>query len=68
MASTAMAEVVDPATVAPAEPGYGRLRRTGSGLAGLGERVRQLGGDLAAGPVRPHGFRLRVSIPFPSSD
>ena len=33
-----------------------------------GERVRQLGGDLAAGPVRPHGFKLRVAIPFPSSD
>jgi two-component system sensor histidine kinase DesK len=66
MASTAMAGVVDPATAAPAEPGYGRLRRTGSGLAGLSERVRQLGGDLAAGPVRPHGFKLRVSIPFPS--
>ena len=68
MASTAPAEVVDPAAPAPAEPGYGRLRRTGSGLAGLGERVRQLSGELAAGPVRPHGFRLRVSIPIPESD
>jgi hypothetical protein len=67
-ASITAAEVVGPATAAPAEPGYGRLRRTGSGLAGLSERVRLLGGDLAAGPVRPHGFRLRVSIPFPSSD
>jgi len=43
----------------PAPP----ARRTGSGLAGLGERVRQLGGELAAGPVQPHGFLLRVSIP-----
>jgi two-component system, NarL family, sensor histidine kinase DesK len=67
-ASTIPAQLVGPATAAPPEPGYGRLRRTGSGLAGLSERVRLLGGDLAAGPGRPHGFRLRVSIPFPSSD
>jgi two-component system sensor histidine kinase DesK len=47
-------------TPAPAMP---RLRRTGSGLAGLAERVRDLGGDLAAGQVSPRGFRLRVTIP-----
>jgi len=35
----------------------------GSGLTGLAERVRSLGGDLAAGSVEPHGFRLRVVIP-----
>jgi two-component system sensor histidine kinase DesK len=48
------------------EPGCPRPRRTGSGLVGLGERVRQLGGELAAGPVQPHGFRLWVSIPVAS--
>jgi two-component system sensor histidine kinase DesK len=37
--------------------------RGGSGLAGLGERVRKLGGELTAGPVAPSGFRLRVTIP-----
>jgi two-component system, NarL family, sensor histidine kinase DesK len=40
----------------------------GSGLAGLAERVRGLGGDLSAGPVRPGGFRLRVRIPIGGPD
>jgi two-component system, NarL family, sensor histidine kinase DesK len=35
----------------------------GSGLAGLAERVRALGGVLAAGGVEPRGFRLRVVVP-----
>jgi two-component system, NarL family, sensor histidine kinase DesK len=35
----------------------------GSGLAGLAERVRELGGELAAGTVKPHGFLLRVVVP-----
>jgi two-component system, NarL family, sensor histidine kinase DesK len=35
----------------------------GSGLAGLGERVRQLGGSLIAGPAPVAGFRLQVTIP-----
>jgi two-component system sensor histidine kinase DesK len=43
--------------------GLARLRLTGSGLAGLAERIRALGGDLAAGHIQPHGFRLRVTIP-----
>lgn len=37
---------------------------TGSGLAGLTERVRGLGGELAAGMVEPHGFLLRVVVPL----
>jgi two-component system, NarL family, sensor histidine kinase DesK len=36
----------------------------GSGLAGLGERVRQLGGNLMAGPAPGGGFRLQVTIPL----
>src|SRR5215469_3743394 len=42
-----------------------RARSTfaGSGLAGLGERVRSLGGELAAGAIEPRGFRLRVAVP-----
>ena len=36
----------------------------GSGLTGLGERVRGLGGELVAGKVEPHGFRLRVVVPL----
>ena len=38
----------------------------GSGLAGLGERVRQLGGSLIAGPAPSAGFRLQVTIPAQS--
>jgi two-component system, NarL family, sensor histidine kinase DesK len=36
----------------------------GSGLAGLAERVRSLGGELAAGSVEPRGFKLRVVVPI----
>jgi len=42
-----------------ARPGFG-----GSGLAGLAERVRSLGGELAAGRIEPHGFLLRVIVPL----
>jgi two-component system sensor histidine kinase DesK len=38
----------------------------GSGLTGLGERVRQLGGSLIAGPAPGAGFRLQVTIPAQS--
>jgi len=41
-----------------------RHRSGGSGLAGLAERVRSLGGELVAGSVGPHGFRLRVVVPL----
>jgi two-component system sensor histidine kinase DesK len=43
--------------------GAGIPLRFGSGLAGLGERVRQLGGRLTVGPARPSGFRLLITIP-----
>jgi hypothetical protein len=47
--------------------GVGWFQLTGAVvLAGLAERVRYLGGDLAAGTVQPHGFRLRVVVPFGS--
>jgi two-component system, NarL family, sensor histidine kinase DesK len=36
----------------------------GSGLAGLAERVRGLGGELAAGIVGGQGFLLRVVVPL----
>jgi two-component system sensor histidine kinase DesK len=36
----------------------------GSGLAGLAERVRGLGGELAAGAVGAQGFLLRVVVPL----
>jgi len=36
----------------------------GSGLAGLAERVRGLGGELAAGAAGGQGFLLRVVVPL----
>ena len=36
----------------------------GSGLAGLTERVRSLGGEIAAGAAGGHGFLLRVAVPL----
>jgi len=47
--------------LAPARPGP-----PGSGLAGLAERIRSLGGELAAGTVEPQGFLLRVVVPLTS--
>jgi two-component system sensor histidine kinase DesK len=57
------------ATAGPAVAGragghWPRPAFTGSGLAGLAERVRSLGGELAAGAVEPHGFLLRVVVPL----
>jgi two-component system sensor histidine kinase DesK len=40
---------------------------TGSGLAGLAERVAARGGDFKAGPLPEGGFRLRVSLPVGGS-
>jgi two-component system, NarL family, sensor histidine kinase DesK len=37
---------------------------TGSGLAGLTERVHELAGSFAAGPTPGGGFRLRIDIPL----
>lgn len=36
----------------------------GFGLAGIAERVAQLGGDLDAGPGRDGGFRVRARLPL----
>ncbi len=49
-----------PARTGPALAGSGLA---GSGLAGLAERVHGLGGELVAGAIAPHGFRLRVTLP-----
>jgi signal transduction histidine kinase len=53
--------VVDDGGAAPAAPRDGG----GTGLAGLDERVRALGGDLHAGP---HGAGWRVSCHLPAGD
>jgi two-component system, NarL family, sensor histidine kinase DesK len=54
----ASAEITDNGATVPL------LTFSGSGLAGLAERVRAHGGDLAAGAVEPRGFRLRVAVPI----
>jgi two-component system sensor histidine kinase DesK len=36
----------------------------GSGLTGLAERIRNLGGELSAGSAGGHGFLLRVAVPL----
>ncbi|WP_329055636.1 histidine kinase [Streptomyces violaceus] len=38
----------------------------GSGLAGLGERLAEVGGTLRAGPTGDGLFRLAVEVPLPS--
>jgi two-component system, NarL family, sensor histidine kinase DesK len=68
------ARLANPAAGAAAGPaagpdGRGALIRArpafaGSGLAGLAERVRALGGELAAGAVDGRGFLLRVVVPL----
>ncbi|AEW95708.1 MULTISPECIES: sensor histidine kinase [Streptomycetaceae] len=39
---------------------------SGSGLAGLRERLAALDGTLAARPCAPDGFRLTATVPWPS--
>jgi two-component system, NarL family, sensor histidine kinase DesK len=62
--STVCAEVINDGF---REQGPAGSRQTGSGLAGLTERVRGQGGQLEAGPVSTEGepgFRLRVELPI----
>jgi signal transduction histidine kinase len=40
-----------------------RLTGTGRGLAGLRERVQELGGQLVAGPVADGGWRVAATLP-----
>ena len=63
------AQTTQPAQLARAANGQAPVARAwpafgGSGLAGLTERVRSLGGELAAGRIEPHGFLLRVVVPL----
>ncbi len=53
------------ATVEVIDDGRGGTPQAGSGLRGLGERVRECGGTLTAEPLPHEGFRLRVTLPLP---
>ncbi len=44
------------------DDGVGGPAQDGHGLAGLRERVAAAGGSIEAGPLRPRGWRLRVSL------
>lgn len=41
-----------------------RAESSGSGIAGMRERARALGGDLSAGPAPGGGFAVRACLPF----
>jgi two-component system sensor histidine kinase DesK len=51
-----------PALVEIADDGVGGVVSCGNGLNGLRERVAAAGGTLEAGPIKPRGWRLRVSL------
>jgi two-component system, NarL family, sensor histidine kinase DesK len=59
----AEATIVDDGAGAARNDGVG----DGSGLVGLSERVRALGGRFEAGPVVGGGFRLDVALPLESA-
>lgn len=57
--------VVDVLNSAPPGPaGEGHSEGSGFGLVGVAERVRALGGDVAAGPLPDGGFAVKVRIPM----
>jgi signal transduction histidine kinase len=45
----------------------GRTIGTGSGIAGMTDRARALGGSLTAGPGPDRGFLVRALLPLPAS-
>ncbi|MER5739481.1 histidine kinase [Streptomyces sp. NPDC002262] len=47
--------------------GAGAPGRTGSGLAGLRERLRAVDGTLEAGPAEPHSFLVTARVPLPGT-
>jgi two-component system sensor histidine kinase DesK len=54
--------ILSPSQVLVVDDGVGGLAPAGSGLVGLRERVAAAGADIEVGPIRPHGWSLRVSF------
>ncbi|MDX3188786.1 sensor histidine kinase [Streptomyces sp. MN03-5084-2B] len=60
--ATRCAVTLSASAVEVVDDGVGGTASGGSGLDGLRERVTAAGGSLSAGPERPRGWRLRVTV------
>jgi two-component system sensor histidine kinase DesK len=60
----ATVEIVDDGKGPPSLPMFRPDTGPGSGLTGLAERVRSVGGHLEAGRLAGGGFRLVASVPM----
>ncbi|WP_406641590.1 sensor histidine kinase [Amycolatopsis sp. WGS_07] len=60
--ATSCAVTVSANAVEVRDDGVGAAAEDGNGLSGLRDRVAAAGGQMESGPVRPRGWRLRVTV------